>query len=556
MEKRNIHSQLYDMGEKIGGSAKDRYSGGEKKNTSSSKKKPIFFALDIFDGTIYASYYKNSNCRRIGFSRFGAPQILWKRQGIPFVKVGRINDFESFIKLGKETEYCPSSDTIKKREPSNKREEIRLYEQYSMWLYTSQLQYLETHKYDRNSDLSIRDYCMCEAKRLLIASSDFKKTQKKNVLLRIRQGVGKKKTCDLIASYRSTFYNGDWVIVLNESEVSSILGIANENNNITSEMLYPYVKAYEEDLMDKARNLLEEKFGSFSQEMARLVASKRLGTNWRDDKDATEDDFLKLFGFRAVEFGETMPQKERREHFNRTYDALMDLVEICGLLPADVSLRGSLGICFGSRGHGVAGAHYEPTKKVINLTRRYGRGCLAHEWFHALDHMLSTRPLSSLDSMRQYDSNIQRNYSFDKNTYRYILKSIMKEEFTQVCSGLDVSIAVAALYYTFRNSSFYIMSQKMDRITRRRASTGIGGYWTQPTELGARAFEYYIIEKLKENGRINEYLAQIPEYKGREAFPYPIKHKEDMTSDDNIEHNRLMKAFDLLFTCLQRRNQI
>ena len=34
-------------------------------------------------------------------------------------------------------------------------------------------------------------------------------------------------------------------------------------------------------------------------------------------------------------------------------------------------------------------AHYEPLLEVINLTKLRGAGCLAHEWAHALDDILS-----------------------------------------------------------------------------------------------------------------------------------------------------------------------
>ena len=46
-------------------------------------------------------------------------------------------------------------------------------------------------------------------------------------------------------------------------------------------------------------------------------------------------------------------------------------------------------MAFGSRGRGKALGHYEPSRKVINLTKEKGSlGALAHEWLHALDHYL------------------------------------------------------------------------------------------------------------------------------------------------------------------------
>lgn len=76
----------------------------------------------------------------------------------------------------------------------------------------------------------------------------------------------------------------------------------------------------------------------------------------------------------------TMPQKERWQHMNRAYDSFMDLANVLDFSPSSIAMGGRLAICFGSRGHGgKATAHYEPGRNVINLTRKYGAGSLAHE---------------------------------------------------------------------------------------------------------------------------------------------------------------------------------
>jgi hypothetical protein len=51
--------------------------------------------------------------------------------------------------------------------------------------------------------------------------------------------------------------------------------------------------------------------------------------------------------------------------------------------------RGNLSVALGSRGKGNACAHYEPGLRVVNLTKQYGDGSLAHEFAHFLDHMLA-----------------------------------------------------------------------------------------------------------------------------------------------------------------------
>src|SRR3546814_17945201 len=57
-----------------------------------------------------------------------------------------------------------------------------------------------------------------------------------------------------------------------------------------------------------------------------------------------------------------------------------------GVPPASMSLDGSLGVAVGARGSGKAAAHYEPGRRVVNVTRMSGAGSLAHAFAHALDH--------------------------------------------------------------------------------------------------------------------------------------------------------------------------
>ena len=81
---------------------------------------------------------------------------------------------------------------------------------------------------------------------------------------------------------------------------------------------------------------------------------------------------MSTFGFRGVEFGNWVKQgkngRERQWMLNNAYDSLMDLSKILGIPPKAVALDGELGLCFGSRGHGSASAHYEPANRLINLT--------------------------------------------------------------------------------------------------------------------------------------------------------------------------------------------
>lgn len=118
---------------------------------------------------------------------------------------------------------------------------------------------------------------------------------------------------------------------------------------------------------------------------------RRTGPEHRGDKSTDEQLLLDVFGFRGVEYGNWLPQKERQVVLDHAFDAFMDLSEVLGLPPKAIGLGGGLSTAFGARGSGGKGAalaHYEPGRNVMNLTRMSGAGALAHEFGHAFDYWL------------------------------------------------------------------------------------------------------------------------------------------------------------------------
>lgn len=112
------------------------------------------------------------------------------------------------------------------------------------------------------------------------------------------------------------------------------------------------------------------------------------GQDWRAGRDVAAQDLMDQFGFRAIEFGNWLPNDERQAVLNMAFDSLCDLASALDIPPQGISLGGQLAVAFGSRGRGgknAALAHFEPARLVINLTRMKGAGTLAHEWFHGLD---------------------------------------------------------------------------------------------------------------------------------------------------------------------------
>ncbi len=93
-----------------------------------------------------------------------------------------------------------------------------------------------------------------------------------------------------------------------------------------------------------------------------------------------------MFGLKGMQFGHYCTEQYAKEHIGHVSEALHDLARILGIPPEYIGLGGRLGLAIGARGSGNALAHYEPSTKVINLTRDNGVGALCHEWGHALDH--------------------------------------------------------------------------------------------------------------------------------------------------------------------------
>lgn len=114
----------------------------------------------------------------------------------------------------------------------------------------------------------------------------------------------------------------------------------------------------------------------------------RTGPNYRNGQEIVGQHYLDTFGFRGGEFGNWLNQNDRQASLNMGFEALKDLATALHISDKDIAFGGTLAIAFGSRGSGNAAAHYEPLRKVINLTKMHGAGALAHEWWHGLDDYL------------------------------------------------------------------------------------------------------------------------------------------------------------------------
>ena len=541
--------KLKDFGEKIGGSAKDRYNGRKSKdNTENVQKTKGFNRLPTMDEMrsfgqecFHTKFKPNvSDFEDFGLNKIVARLCFFHYYGI-FDKyagynVNSINDLYSLV------DDKRIQDTITSYFIENKRHTQNFKTQYfapdaKVHFYAIDFVYTAL---SMNLEKGLKDDF--DYKNVLKAhnrgNKDWHFYRDKCIFL-------DKNKNDITEENKQRVFNLAYENAMNDFPLfrvmltynNGIIFIAHkdckENQRTWRPLSQKYAKDLQQDICSagwqdiykhyaelyvKGKELYGQQFGFDEPDKWRfkdkegLFAKVREGKDWRNGRNAEPKDFIDTFGFRAVEFGETMPQKERWEHLNRTFDSFMDLCDILNIKPENISLGGTLALSFGSRGRGgkhAAAAHYEPTKKVINLTRRSGAGCLAHEWFHAFDNQVC-----------------DHSYAYGQSCYG------TRDAYSGWITNQDVS----HYFYLFSNYcsnfngfNFYKSAVALDYYEKRKED-----YWQKKLECGARAFEWYVIKKLTDRQQINEYLAQIPLAEPDRMKLYPYPHPNDYDTIENI----------------------
>ena len=241
---------------------------------------------------------------------------------------------------------------------------------------------------------------------------------------------------------------------------------------------------------NEARSYLRENEAELQAQLEQMRAipserrtenAPRVGHDHRNGADVTPQMFQEAFGFRGVQFGNYVEGGRRQADLNEAYDALMDMAGVLGIPSRAISLNGELGLAFGARGKGgkrPAAAHFETNTVVINLTKRRGAGSLAHEWWHALDNYFSRQ--------RQDPQGFLSERAYPRGEG-------VRPEVVDAFKGV-----VAAI----NDTSVRKRSQALDK---RRTKA----YWSTGREMSARAFESYMIAKLRDQNASNDYLANI-----------------------------------------------
>lgn len=279
--------------------------------------------------------------------------------------------------------------------------------------------------------------------------------------------------------------------------------------------------------LEKAKEIPQER---------RDTNEPRVGEDMRNGQDVTPQMFGETFGFRGVEFGNWVEQGRRQKDLNDAFDALMDMAAVLDIPPKAISLNGELGLAFGARGGGgvnPAAAHYEPTKVVINLTKKSGAGSLGHEWWHALDNYFSRMRSKSGDMMTDaLDVSLAARGS--KFEHRGEVRREMVEAFGAVMKSI-------------RETAIKARSSKLDAKRSKE-------YWTTDPEMSARAFESYLISKLQDQDASNDYLANIvdPEtWKAAEAIGFELEDSYPYPTAGEIPAIRA--GFDHFFQTIETR---
>jgi hypothetical protein len=248
---------------------------------------------------------------------------------------------------------------------------------------------------------------------------------------------------------------------------------------------------------------------------------QRVGPDWRQGRDVGTEQLMAEYRLRAVQFGESLSQKERQQWVNEAFDALADLADICGIPRTWIGLgQPGLAVAFGARGRSNAMAHFEPTLRVINLTRRRGAGSLAHEWGHALDNRLCITMGAALLEGHPYISEViplgwgTELEKRENGKYRGVIR-----QYEQFSSAV----------LTARASAFLQRSHAIARDSRG------GRYFIRRRELFARAFESSIQDMLAKQARMSPWLVygtRAEDYQGvdQRYHPYPEGTERDRIS--------------------------
>ncbi len=222
---------------------------------------------------------------------------------------------------------------------------------------------------------------------------------------------------------------------------------------------FPYVIRKTSDKTNKKKHFIPPQLEHITRE----------GKNYRYGLHVTPEKWQKEFAFYGIEFGNWTSQKDRQISLDYCYDALKDLAFVLDIEDSDIAFGGQLSLAFGARGCSHACAHYELSRKVINLTKMHGAGNTAHAWFHALDHYIGRVckvPDGKLASLTHYRDMIPK-------SFRVLIESLRNDA--------DGNF-----------TDYYLGAKEFDKYFSKDSF----GCWCNSAEMAARAFACYVKDNL------------------------------------------------------------
>ncbi len=294
------------------------------------------------------------------------------------------------------------------------------------------------------------------------------------------------------------------------------------------------------------------------------------------------------WGLKAVQYGNSLTDAESEHLTWHTNMALTDLRELLGTDIARINKLGSLGLDFATRGTSGAAATYYSAYAVINLTKKWGDGSLAHEWAHYLDNVLganiapedmekvngSLGSFATVNGARDPEVNraisdimrfIRMGSATETTTKLYTAKNHrFYKQYVDKRGTLEEDIAYtrANQPHLFKPSYhdavhehlLYLHGiEKMELKVRlgssyqfAESSKPESKYWVKDVELFARAFEGYVMHLMEERGMQSDFLqASRKFYRDRFVGFYPYPHNTDM--------DYLRPMFDRLFAVIRKQ---
>lgn len=223
------------------------------------------------------------------------------------------------------------------------------------------------------------------------------------------------------------------------------------------------------------------------------LAQRRFYRNGPDHGAPADVDFAfirRRFDFRTIRIGRWVTRQEQQRAARLFHDALCDLMLILGVPEAVISLRGSLGLHYGSGGRPGVAAHYEPGQRIFALAKNAGPGSIAHEWFHAFDHYIAQHAFADVPAGRF----ASRAWLEDATAVTHPLNQCLCDCFHAILLTPDGEAA----------SPLARRSLAADR-----AQGGL--YFSLPEEVCARAFEAWIQDAALKNHFLVKGTRESPE---------------------------------------------